>query len=265
MKPQSDKEAAAQAKPGDESGLLGLTVQKDPRPPSRVMARLRNYFFTGLIIVGPVSITVYIVWWFIALIDGWVKPLVPAMYLPESYLPFTIPGAGLIFAIIGLILIGAFTANLFGRTLVTYGEDVLHRMPIVRNVYRALKQIFETVLSKRGGTFEAVGLMEFPREGIYSLAFIAAETVGEIKEKTGQTGSMVSVFIPLTPNPTSGYLVFVPSDQIQILDMTVEEGAKLLISAGLITPAERQEQLEKLADRVKAEDRPRVEKPEPVS
>lgn len=240
------------APPPDESGLRRLAVPES-KPPSRIMARLRNYFFTGLIVVGPVSITIYIVWWFIALVDGWVKPFIPTRYLPESYLPFTVPGAGLIFAIIGLILVGAFTANLFGRTLLNYGEDMFHRMPVVRNVYRALKQIFETVLSKRGSTFEKVGLVEFPRPGLYSLAFIAAETTGEIREKTASAGSMVSVFIPLTPNPTSGYLVFVPRDQIQILDMTVEEAAKLLISAGLITPEERQDELAQLAKERKAE------------
>ena len=140
---------------------------------SHLGARLRSYFLTGLIVVGPVAITIYVVWWFITLVDAWVKPLIPPQYLPEHYLPFNVPGVGLIFGITGVMLVGALTANLFGRTLVTYSEMMLARMPIVRNVYRTLKQIFETVLSKNGGSFKRVGLIEFPRHGLYAIVFFA--------------------------------------------------------------------------------------------
>ena len=132
---------------------------------SHLGARLRSYFLTGLIVVGPVAITIYVVWWFITLVDAWVKPLIPPQYLPEHYLPFNVPGVGLIFGITGVMLVGALTANLFGRTLVTYSEMMLARMPIVRSVYRTLKQIFETVLSKNGGSFKRVGLIEFRGAG----------------------------------------------------------------------------------------------------
>ncbi|HSM42627.1 MAG TPA: DUF502 domain-containing protein, partial [Afifellaceae bacterium] len=162
--------------------------------------RLRNYFLTGLIVAAPVSITVYITWSFITLIDGWVKPFVPAIYLPETYLPFTVPGVGLLFAIAGITVLGALTANLFGRTIVSYGELMLNRMPIVRNVYRALKQIFETVLSQSQSSFQKAGVIEYPRKGIWSIVFISTTTKGEIVEKAPVEGGMLSVFLPTTPN-----------------------------------------------------------------
>lgn len=222
--------------------------------------RLRNYLFTGLIIVGPVSITIYIVWWFVGLIDAWVKPLLPSLAEIERNLPFElpfpisrlpdIPGVGLIVAIVGLTLIGALTANLFGRTLFGYGELMLGRMPIVRNVYSALKQIFETVLSKSGSSFQRVGLIEYPRKGIYSIIFISTETRGEIQARHG-SDQLISVFLPTTPNPTSGFLLFVPEQDVKILDMTVEEAAKLIISAGLVIP-EYADTMENAADRIEA-------------
>ena len=143
---------------------LVLLGPEEP-PSSHLAARLRGYFLTGLIVVGPVAITIYVVWWFINLVDAWVKPLIPTAYLPETYLPFNVPGVGLIVGIFGLMVIGALTANLFGRTIVSYGEMMLDRMPVVRGVYRLLKQIFTTVFSKSGTSFKRVGIIEFPRKG----------------------------------------------------------------------------------------------------
>ncbi|MEL6748312.1 MAG: DUF502 domain-containing protein [Pseudomonadota bacterium] len=142
-------------------------VTAHTKPRLRIGTRLRNYFLTGLIIVGPLTITLWIVWWGINVIDAWVKPLVPDAYLPGTYLSYPIPGAGLLFAIIGLTIIGALAANLLGRTIISYGELVLGRMPVVRNVYAGLKQIFETVLSKSSSSFQKVGLIEYPREGLF--------------------------------------------------------------------------------------------------
>jgi len=222
--------------------------------------RLRNYLLTGLIIVGPISITLYIVWWFVNLIDGWIKPLLPSLNDIQRHLPFElpipvsalpdIPGVGLIVAIIGLMLIGALTANLFGRTLFGYGEMMLERMPIVRNLYSALKQIFETVLSKSGSSFKKVGLIEYPRKGIHSLVFISTETRGEIQTRHGGE-QLMSVFLPTTPNPTSGFLLFVPEKDVRVLDMSVEEAAKLMIGAGLVVP-EHAETMAGAAERLEA-------------
>ncbi len=234
------------------AGLLDpLTTPTEPG--WRVGSRMRNWFLTGLIVVGPVSITLYIAWWFISLVDGWVKPLVPEPYLPDTYLPFDVPGVGLIFAILALILIGALTANLFGRTIVSYAEDTVARMPIVRGVYRTLKQIFETVLSNQGSSFQKVGVIEFPSKGLYSLVFLAADTADEITQKVEGGRPMISVFLPCTPNPTTGFLVFVPKEDVVEIDITVEEAAKMLISAGLIVP-ERQTALRQLVEEKRAED-----------
>ena len=202
----------------------------------RLVARLRTYLLTGLVIAAPIGITVYITWWFVNLFDSWIKPLVPARYLPDTYLPVSVPGFGLVVALIGLTLLGALTANLFGRTIVAAGEHLLDRMPIVRNVYKALKQIFETVLSQTNTSFRQVGLIEYPRKGLYALVFISTETSGEVDKMAAPGESMLSVFLPTTPNPTSGFLLFVPRKDVTILKMTVEEGAKLVISAGLVGP-----------------------------
>ena len=198
--------------------------------------RLRNHFLTGLVVAAPVSITIYITYWFITLVDEWVKPLLPDRYNPETYLPFSIPGLGLLVAIIALTLLGALTANLFGRTIVGYSEQMVGRMPVVRNVYRALKQIFETVLSQSSSSFKEVGLIEYPRKGLYAVVFISTDTEGEIAEITRSPSGMVSVFLPTTPNPTSGFLLFVPRKDVMFLDMSVEEAAKMVISAGLVVP-----------------------------
>ncbi|MEE9587441.1 MAG: DUF502 domain-containing protein [Hyphomicrobiaceae bacterium] len=235
------------------AALARLAEADRGRGSLHVGARLRNYFLTGLIIVGPVSITLYIVWWFINVIDAWVKPLVPDIYNPDTYLPFSLPGVGLIFATFILMVIGALAANLFGRTLISYSEMMLGRMPVVRNVYRALKQIFETVLSQSSTSFQKVGIIEWPREGLYAIVFISTETKGEIAHKWEGETELLSVFLPTTPNPTSGYLLFVPRGDIIELDMSVEDAAKMVISAGLVTPA-HQEELARLAEQSRKND-----------
>lgn len=234
----------------------------------RVGARLRNYFLTGLIVVGPITITAYILWWFINLIDAWIKPLIHAWWTPlfegwirpllnrtitpiiedwirpywpdwmglEAPFAIDIPGIGLVFSVIGLMLVGALTANLFGRTVISYGELMLGRMPVVRNLYSLLKQIFETVLAQGDKSFKTVGIIEYPRKGLYSIVFVSAEPKGEIQTKIVPDERLVSVFLPSTPNPTTGFLLYVPRQDITILDMTVEEAAKLVISAGLVEP-----------------------------
>lgn len=213
-------------------------LEKEPKSRrGNIGSRLRNYFLTGLVIAAPISITVYITWWFVDLVDNWFKPLVPAAYNPETYLPFAVPGVGLLFAILMLMVLGALTANLFGRTIVGFGERFMDNMPLVRNLYKALKQIFETAVSQSNSSFKDVGLIEYPRKGLYALVFVSTRTSGEVLERTGnETSGMLSVFLPTTPNPTSGFLLFVPEQDVMILNMSVEEAAKMVISAGLVTP-----------------------------
>lgn len=209
--------------------------RRAPLPRPGLFARLRTYFLTGFVVAAPIAITVYLTWWFVSLFDSWIKPYVPDIYNPDNYLPFSVPGVGLLLALFGITVIGALTANLFGRTIVAYWESLLDRMPVVRNVYRALKQIFETALAQSKSSFREVILIEYPRRGLYAIAFVSRDTVGEIPLKA-DTGNMVSVFLPTTPNPTSGFLLFVPEKDVIKLDMSVEQAAKLVISAGLVVP-----------------------------
>jgi len=198
------------------------------------MTRIRNYFLTGMVVAAPIGLTIWITRWFIDLIDFWFTPLLPRQYHPDAYLPFDIPGVGLVIAFVVLTLLGALTANIFGRTVLNFGERIVARMPVIRSIYGALKQIFETVISQSNASFREVGLIEYPRKGIYCIVFITTQTSGEIVHRAGQ--DLVSVFLPTTPNPTSGFLLFVPKEDVHVLDMTVEEGAKLIISAGLVEP-----------------------------
>jgi uncharacterized membrane protein len=197
--------------------------------------RLRAYFLTGLVITAPIAITLWVVWSFVTWVDGMVKPLLPFASNPDNYLPMAVPGFGLIIAIFGLVLIGALAANFLGRTILRFWDRILDRMPVVRNIYKTLKQIFETAVAPGGFAFHKVGLIEFPREGLWSIVFVARDLSrdGEIVHKT--TGEdMVAVFVPTTPNPTSGYLCYVRKSELIMLDMSIEDGIKATVSAGLV-------------------------------
>ncbi|MEO1065787.1 MAG: DUF502 domain-containing protein [Pseudomonadota bacterium] len=212
------------------------------------ITRLRNYFLTGLVIAAPISITIYLTWTFISYVDETVKPLIPAAYNPDTYLPFSVPGVGLLAAIFTLTMLGFVTANYLGRSIIAAGERMLNRMPLIRNLYSALKQIFETVLSQQQKSFQRAGLIQYPREGLYAVVFISTDTQGEVKAKLSEDEEPVtSVFLPTTPNPTSGFLLFVKEADIIPLAMSVEDAAKLVISAGLVTP-DYQSELKALAD-----------------
>jgi len=196
--------------------------------------RLRAYFLTGVVVIAPIAITVYLTWIFIHAVDVRVRPLIPAKYDPETYLPFGLPGMGLFLVVVFVTLIGALTANFFGRALLRAGERILNRTPVVRSIYATLKQIFETVVSRSTATFQQVVLVEYPRKGIWAIGFITSDTRGEIQRRSGE--DLINIFLPTTPNPTSGFLLFVPRDDVIYLDMSVEEGIKNVISAGLVTP-----------------------------
>jgi uncharacterized membrane protein len=202
-----------------------------------VRGRLKTSFFTGLIVAGPLAVTAYIVWWLVTLVDGWVKPLIPPAYLPETYLPFPIPGFGLVVAFIGLTLLGFLTAGLVGRTLLNAGERLLARMPVVRGLYRGVKQVFETIFSQSGTSFRKVALVQFPAPGMWSIVFLSAPPSENTAAHLPEAGDYVSAFMPCTPNPTTGFFFFVPRREIIEVPMSVEDGAKLIMSAGMIQPA----------------------------
>ncbi|MCC6204953.1 MAG: DUF502 domain-containing protein [Hyphomicrobiales bacterium] len=201
------------------------------------MTRLRNYFLTGIIVTAPLAITAYLAWTVIGWVDAWMKPYIPARYNPDTYLDFPIPGVGLIFALLMITFIGFVTANFVGRAIVGFGERLLNRMPLVRNVYNGLKQMFETVLANRSELFNKVALFEYPRKGSWSIVFIAKQQDTEINRALSKQHSRtVAVFRPITPNVTTGYLLFVDERDLIPLDMSVEDAAKMLISAGLVGP-----------------------------
>ena len=212
-----------------------LSSRRKPR--NRVIERLRAYFFAGILVTGPLALTLYLTWLFIHFIDSSVSLLFPDRYNPAHYLPFNIPGLGLIFSIIVLTLIGALTAGYVGRLFLRISERILARMPVIRSVYGAVKQIFETVLAKQSNTFREAVLVEFPRPGMWTIAFITGRTEGEVQDLAGPEA--VSVYVPTTPNPTSGYLVFLPRRELIVLSMTVEEAIKMVISGGIVTPPDR--------------------------
>jgi uncharacterized membrane protein len=218
------------------AGLAKLALEGQPDR-LHAGARLRNYFLTGLVVVGPVTITLYIAWYFINIVDAWVKPYIPRYYNPDYYVTFPIPGVGLVFAIVGLTLIGALAANLLGRSLISAGELALGRMPIVRNVYQGLKQIFESVVtaSAPNQSFQKVGLMEFPSKGIWSVVFVTGEAAEQIAAEF-PSEDMISVFMPTGMLPPSGFVCFVPRSQVMLIKMSVEDAAKIIISAGMVNP-----------------------------
>ncbi len=214
-----------------------------PQPPPDLLhptagTRLRRYFLTGLVIAGPLAITLWVTWWFINLIDGMVKALIPANYLPEAHLPYSIPGFGLVIGVLGITLLGFLTANLVGRTLIDAGEAILNRMPVVRSLYKGVKQVFETIFSQTGTSFRKVGMVQFPQPGMWSIVFIAQEAAPEIAARLPDGDEQIGVFLPCTPNPTTGFFFYLPRREVVELTISVEDGAKLVMSAGLIQPGE---------------------------
>jgi len=226
--------------------------EKDPqkRSPARkssVLARLRGYFLAGLIIVAPIGLTAYLIWTVVGWIDGWVWPFIPDAYQPNALINryfgseddpifIDVRGFGVIIFLIFTIFVGWLGRGLIGRSLLRWGERLVDRMPVVRSVYNGVKQIAETVFSQRETSFEKACLVEYPRKGIWAIAFISINAKGEVYEKLSDGAEYATIFLPTTPNPTSGFLLFLPRTDIKELNMSVEDAAKLVISAGLVYP-----------------------------
>ena len=206
----------------------------------RVLAKIRGNFLAGLIVIAPIGFTMWIINSIIGWIDGWVLPLIPYNYHFAEYIGINLKGLGVIFFLVFTVIVGWVGKGILGRTFLRIGENLVDRTPIVRSVYSGIKQIAETVLSSRDSSFDKACLIEYPRKGIWAIAFVASDSKGEIAEKNpNKKNQLVSVFIPTTPNPTSGFLLFIPKSDITYLDMTIEEAAKLVISAGLVYPKEK--------------------------
>jgi len=210
--------------------------------------RLRTYFLTGLVVAGPLAITAYITWSFIKWVDGLVKPLVPTAYWPDRFFTFEVPGLGLMVALVGLTLLGFLTANLVGRSLLNLSETVLGRMPVIRGLYKSMKQIFMTVFNEEGSSFRKVGMVEYPAKGMWSLVFISTPPEGAVSKGLKAAGlnttdDYISCFLPCTPNPTTGFYFYLPKSQVIEIEMSTEDAAKLIMSAGMIQPEQMALQL----------------------
>jgi uncharacterized membrane protein len=215
--------------------IQNTRVTSTPKSSPGIISRIRTYFLTGLVVAGPVAITLWLVWWFVTWVDGLVRPFIPGAYRPETYMPVRIPGLGLIIVFVALTLLGFFTANFVGRKLVDFGESILSRMPVVRPIYRTAKQIFQTLFSKSESSFRRVALIEFPSPGMWSLVFLTQSPTEDIAGRLPES-EYVSAFMPCTPNPTTGFFFYVPKREVIELDITVEQAMTVIMSAGIVQP-----------------------------
>jgi uncharacterized membrane protein len=214
-------------------GHMGL----ERTPSGSLTHRLRNYLLAGIVISAPITITLFIVWQVLGYVDRTVTPFIPAAYNPANYLPFGLPGIGLVIMLGLLILIGWAAAGMVGATIMRTGEQLLDRTPIVRGIYSTLKQLFETALSQSSRSFREVVLIEYPRTGIWSIGFVTGESSADIAR--AHSSELISVYVPTTPIPAYGFLMYLPRKDAMALDMTVEEGMKLVISGGIVVPPAR--------------------------
>lgn len=230
--------------------LVNIDDLKPEKSRAPFWARIRGYFLGGILITAPISITLYLAWALVTLIDRNVERLIPPAYNPEQYLPFSVPGIGLVIVILGLTLIGFLMANFLGRYLITLSERILDRLPVIRGIYSAIKQIMETIFASKEQAFREVVLVEYPRRGMWVIGFLVGKTRGEVQNTIDH--DLVNVFIPTTPNPTSGFLVFIPREDIHTVNMSVDEGIKMVISAGIVTPKDVRSATEKKKTRIKS-------------
>lgn len=232
--------------------------QENETPRRRsIFGGLRNNFITGLVVIAPIGLTLWLMWSVTGWVDSWVWPFVPKAYHPEelinrwmgrdssNWIAVNIRGVGVILFLIFTIFVGWIAKGLIGRSFLRWGESIVDRMPVVRSVYNGVKQIAETVFAKSESSFDKACLIEYPRKGIWAIAFVSIKAKGEVAQKLPPEGEILTVFLPTTPNPTSGFLLFLPKEDVTILDMSVEDAAKLVISAGLVYPGSKAEAREK--------------------
>ncbi|MDR7126483.1 DUF502 domain-containing protein [Pseudotabrizicola sp. 4114] len=222
-------------------------IEPTPHPKRKgLFSGLRSSFLTGLVVVLPIGLTIYLIWTVVGWIDGWILPLIPGPWKPDALVrqvfgpEATIPvrGVGVVVFLIFTIFVGWLGKGFIGRKFLTWAEGLVDRMPVVRSIYNGLKQIAETVFSQNESSFERACLVQYPKEHIWAIGFVSTRAKGELQAKLNHEGylDVISVFLPTTPNPTSGFLLYVPEKDVVYLDMKVEDAAKLIISAGLVYP-----------------------------
>lgn len=206
-------------------------------PPRRspFFQRMRNYLLAGVLVAAPLAITAWLTITIVGFFDDFARSWFPGVGSLDQVLPFAVPGLGMIIVLVSLIFIGFMTANLVGRLLVGYMDKLLARVPVISSVYRTIKQIFDTVLANRSTAFRQVVLVEYPRKGIWAIAFVTSDLPEELEDVAGGE-EFVSVFLPTTPNPTSGFLLYLPRKDVRPVDISVEEGVRLVVSSGIVKP-----------------------------
>jgi uncharacterized membrane protein len=253
-----------------------MTTPFDTEPQKRgsFLTNIRNSFLTGIVVIAPVGLTVWLIWTVVGWVDGFVWPFVPDAYQPNALLnrvltgpegprlpwlvealdgngdglvEINVRGLGVVVFLLFTVMVGWIAKGLIGRSLIGFGESLVERTPVVRSIYSGTKQLAETVFAQSERSFEKACLIEYPRKGIWAIGFISTTAKGEVAARAPTMGGLVSVFVPTTPNPTSGFLLFFPKEDVIELDMNIEDAAKLVISAGLVYP-NGQEAKESLAD-----------------
>lgn len=203
-------------------------------------SNIKKILLTGLATIIPVGVTVYILYIIIKAMNNLVK-IIPYGYQPDQLLPFHVPGLGIIFTLILIFVVGLVTKSYLGNKAVILGELIVGKIPVVRGVYKGVKKLVDAIMSENGNSFKKVVLIEYPRKGLYSIAFVTGDTEGEVKERTFQNA--MNLFVPTTPNPTSGFYIVIPESDVMHLNMTVEEAFTLIMSGGIITPPEESEKV----------------------
>lgn len=211
------------------------------KPPAPLLLRragvvglLRRNFLAGLVVVAPIGITVWLIWTLTGWMDSWVLPMIPMRWRPEQYIGIPLRGVGVIFFLLFTVLIGWAARGWVGRTFLRTGEQIVARLPVVRSIYGALKQIAETVLTQDETRFDQACMIEFPRKGLWRVGFVAGPAKGELPRQIGS--DLIAVFVPNTPNATTGFLVYTDPADVRMLKMSIEDAAKIVISAGLVYP-----------------------------
>ena len=225
-----------------EKKVVGRSRRRRAKAVLRVgiLGRIRAYFFAGILVTTPIAVTIALALWFIEFVDSHVVPLIPVHWNPNTYIQdyfgitLSVPGVGVAVLAVVITLIGALTAGFLGRFIIRTGENIVARMPVVRSIYSASKQILETVFRDQSEAFREAVLVEYPRRDAWTIAFITGRTTGEVQARTPD--DVVNVYVPTTPNPTSGFLLYVPVKDLKPLDMSVEDAVKMVISVGMVTP-----------------------------
>ncbi len=207
-----------------------------PRKKRGIFSTWRGSFLTGLVVIAPIALTLWLIWTVAGWVDSWVLPFVPLWLRPDQYIGLNIRGIGVLVFLIFTMLVGWMAKGIIGKSMINWAEGLVQGLPVVRSVYNGLKQIAETVFAQSETSFDKACLVQYPRKGIWAIAFISTDAKGEIEEKIDVDDGKTAVFLPTTPNPTSGFLLFLPKEDVIELDMSVEDAAKLVISAGLVYP-----------------------------